>query len=63
MVVSASGDGASWTSVATGTHVPGNRSVIDIVKNTKYARHLRITRNNANNYCSIGELMVYGCKE
>lgn len=63
VVVSASDDGSSWISVATGKHISGDRSVIDIVKNTKYARYLRITRNNMNGFCSIGELMVYGCKE
>lgn len=63
VVVSVSDDGSSWTSVATGTHIGAERSVIDIVKNTKYAHHLRITRNNMVEWCSIGELMVYGCKE
>ena len=62
VVVSVSDDGASWTSVATGTHIPNDRSVIDIVKNTKYAHHLRITRNSMDGLCSIGELMVYGAK-
>ena len=63
VVVSVSSDGSTWTSVATGTHMSGSRTIIDIVKNTKYARYLRITRNNASGYCSIGELMMYGCKE
>lgn len=62
VVVSTSDDGASWTSVATGDHLRESRSVIDIVKNTKYARYLRITRNNMSGLCSVGELMVYGAK-
>lgn len=62
VVVSVSDDGTSWTSVATGTHIADARSVIDMVKNTTYARYLRITRNNMDGYCSIGELMVYGAK-
>lgn len=63
VVVSVSDDGSSWTTVATGVHMANTRSIIDIVKNTTYARYLRITRNNVANYSSVGELMVYGCKE
>ena len=63
VVVSVSNDGSRWTSIVTGTHIANNRSIMDMVKNTIYARYLRITRNNMSGYCSIGELMVYGCKE
>lgn len=62
VVVSVSNNGSNWTSVATGTHTANARSTIDMVKNTTYARYLRITRNNMKGLCSVGELMVYGAK-
>ena len=62
VTVSASNDKSTWTTVATGVHMANARSTIDMVKNTTYARYLRITRNNMSVYCSIGELMAYGAK-